>query len=64
MTNRYAHDLLHIVKYYDTGVGHIERGYWDYLVSFYGRRVETTRTQTLEDARRALRRFANRTKEN
>lgn len=50
---------LHVVKHYDTGIGHIEQckdGV--YLVSFYGTRVTQAHVSTLQTARFVLRKMA------
>ncbi len=49
---------MHIMKEYETGVGHIEARDDGFLVSFYGRRTRQDELPTLELARFALRRLA------
>lgn len=49
---------IHVVKRYDTGIGHIEERGSGFLVSFYGGRVRQAECGSMQEARRALRRMA------
>jgi hypothetical protein len=49
---------VHVVKRYDTGIGHIEEQATGFLVSFYAGRVRQVECDTMQEARRALRRMA------
>lgn len=52
------HTTTHLVKTYQTGIGHIDAREGGYLVSFYGRRVAQQLVATIAEARTLLRQMS------